>query len=158
MTRQIDDVDRRIINCLVEDGRMPAQAIAQQFNVSERTVRNRLARLLADEVISINANVNKRALGYMVTADIFCEVESRRVSEVAEQIATLPEVGYVACSLGEQDISVQVYTRSNQELYDFVERKLAPIPGMIRTRTVVVPRIVKSVWQWKVPSDTALEK
>ena len=101
----------------------------------------------------MSANINKRALGYAVTADIFCEVESKRVSEVAEQIAVLPEVGYVACSLGEQDISVQVYARSTQELYDIVEQKLATIPGVLRTRTVIVPRIVKSVWQWKLPDN-----
>ena len=132
---------------------MSAQAIARQFGLSERTIRNRLARLLANKVISVSANINKRALGYGVTADIFCEVESRRVSEVAEQIAQLPEVGYVACSLGDQDISVQVYARSNQELYEIVEGKLAQIPGIIRTRTVVVPRIVKSVWEWQVPLE-----
>ena len=153
MTHQLDEVDHKIINCLVEDGRMSAQAIARQFGLSERTIRNRLARLLANKVISVSANINKRALGYGVTADIFCEVESRRVSEVAEQIAQLPEVGYVACSLGDQDISVQVYARSNQELYEIVEGKLAQIPGIIRTRTVVVPRIVKSVWEWQVPLE-----
>lgn len=137
---------------------MPAQAIARQLDLSERTIRNRLNRLLADEIISISANINKRALGYSVTADIFCEVESSRVTEVAEKIAGLAEVGYVACSLGDQDISVQVYARSNQELYEIVERKLARIPGVIRTRTVVVPRILKSVWQWEVPQDAIVTK
>jgi len=153
MTYPIDDIDRTIINSLVEDGRMSAKAIAGRFNLSERTVRNRLGRLLEEGIISVSANINKRALGYAVTADIFCEVESRRVSEVAEQIAALPEVGYVACSLGEPDISVQMYAQSTQELYDFVERKLAVIPGVLRTRTVIVPRIVKSAWQWKLPDN-----
>ena len=153
MTHSVDNLDYTIINCLVEDGRMSAKAIAGRFNLSERTVRNRLTRLLEDGIISVSANINKLALGYTVTADIFCEVESSHVSEIAEQIATLPEVGYVACSLGDQDISVQAYARSNQELQNFVERKLARIPGVIRTRTVIVPRILKSVWHWKIPPE-----
>ena len=157
MSRQIDEIDRQIINCLVVDGRMSGQAIARQLNVSERTIRNRLTRLLDDDVIAIGAYVNKNKIGYGVIADIFCEVAIGHVSEIAEQIADFPEVSYVACSLGDRDISLQVYLRSNQELYDFVEQKLAPIPGMVRTRTLVVPRIVKSDWKWKVPPIAELE-
>ncbi len=146
MSRQIDEVDRQIINCLVDDGRISGQEIARQLDLSERTVRNRLGRLLEDDVIKINATVNWPLVGYAVITDIFCEVETSRTTEIADQIAKFPEVGYVASSLGEQNISVQGYFRTNQELYEFVEQKLARIPGILRTRTVVVPWVTKRTW------------
>ncbi len=155
MSRQIDEIDRQIINCLVDDGRTTGQEIARRFDLSERTVRNRLGRLLGDGVITIHATVNWPLVGYDVIADIFCVVETSRATEIAGQIAKFPEVGYVACSLGEQDISVQGYFRSNQELYEFVERKLARIPGILRTRTVVVPWVTK--WKWNLPPEAVRE-
>ena len=154
----IDKIDRLIINYLVRDGRMSGQKIAQELDLPERTVRNRIARLIADEIITVSAIINKRAIGYGVTADIFCQAEPGRVSEIASQITALPEVGYVATTLGEQDISLQVFCSSNKELFDFLEQKLAHIPGILRTRTAIVTEIVKSVWKWEIPIQTEEDK
>ena len=36
-------------------------------------------------------------------------------------------------------------------IHDFLTHKLHRIPGMHRTRTVLVPRIIKSISQWLPP-------
>jgi Lrp/AsnC family transcriptional regulator, regulator for asnA, asnC and gidA len=151
MARSIDDIDHAIIACLQHDSRTPSAEIARRVGVAERTVRARIDRLVQDGVVRLVALVSPQALGYTVTADVFLEVELGRVQEVAEHVANFPEVTYVGLTTGDRDISLQMYSESVDSLYTFVTERLNRIPGVLRARTFVIPRIVKSIENWSVP-------
>ena len=52
--REIDKTDRQIVEILMEDGRMPAAEIARRIGeITERVVRYRIDRMVADKVIQI---------------------------------------------------------------------------------------------------------
>lgn len=159
MTTRLDETDRKIIHCLMSDGRMSSTEIARTLGpVSERTVRYRIDRLLERGVIQIGAIVNPRALGYAVTADVWIEVVPDRLRAVAEKLAELPEVSYVAYSTGERDLSIQVYARDNEDLHAFVSDVVGSIPGVTRMSTMLVPWKVKDVHQWRVPENAPVNK
>ena len=151
MARSIDDIDHAIIACLQRDSRTPSAEIARRVGVAERTVRARIDRLVQDGVVRLVALVSPQALGYTVTADVFLEVELGRVQEVADHIASFSEVSYVGLTTGDRDISLQMYAESVDSLYTFVTERLNRIPGVMRARTFVIPRIVKSIENWSVP-------
>ncbi|HEU5443653.1 MAG TPA: Lrp/AsnC family transcriptional regulator [Steroidobacteraceae bacterium] len=151
MTRGIDSIDYAIITCLQRDSRTPSAEIARQVGVAERTVRSRIDRLVDDGMIRLIAVVNPRALGYSVTADVFLEVEIGKVQQVADTVASFPDVYYVGMTTGDRDVSLQLYAESVDELYDFVTGRLNRIPGVLRARTFVIPRIVKSISDWSLP-------
>ena len=153
MARGIDNIDYAIITCLQRDSRTPSAEIARQVGVAERTVRARIERLVDDGMIRLIAIVNPRALGYTVTADVFLEVEIGRVQQVADTVAAFPDVYYVGMTTGDRDVSLQLYAESVDDLYDFVTEKLNRIPGVLRARTFVVPRIVKSISDWSLPEE-----
>lgn len=132
---------------------MPSAEIARRLNVAERTVRARINRLVQDGIIKLVAIVNPAALGYDVTADIFLEVEPGRLEEVAQQLAQMEEVAYVGLTTGERDISIQVFVPSVDALYRFITEKLQRIPGVLGTTTYVVPRVLKWLHNWSLPSD-----
>lgn len=152
MGRPIDDIDRAIITCLQRDSRTASAEIARQVGVAERTVRARIDRLVQDDVVRLVAVVNPMQVGYTVIADVFLEVEVGRVQEVAKQVAAIEEVGYVGLTTGDRDISLQLYAPSVDALYDFVTEKLNRIPGVVRAKTFVIPRVIKSIYQWSLPS------
>ena len=54
----VDELDRRIIACLQVSGRQTNTQIAGELGVGESTVRKRIDRLLANEVIKITAVAN----------------------------------------------------------------------------------------------------
>ena len=121
MSHKVDRVDQAIVRLLSEDGRMSSAEIARRIgNVSERSVRYRIDRLIRDGVIQVSAIVNPKALGFTVTADIFIEVEPGHVLDVARTLAEFECVSYLACSTGDRDVSIQVFARDNEELYRFV--------------------------------------
>lgn len=154
MTLKLDQLDKEIIDLLSKDGRMSCAEIARTIGtVSERSVRYRLERLIAENIVRIKATPVPQALGYSIVADVFIEVESGQVIEIANQIASYDIVSYVACSTGESDISIQIITQNNRELYDFVTEVLGKIPGVRKTTTSMVPFIVKDIDQWRIPGS-----
>jgi Lrp/AsnC family transcriptional regulator for asnA, asnC and gidA len=153
MAIKLDQLDKEIIDLLTKDGRMSCAEIARAIGtVSERSVRYRLEKLLAENIIRVNATPVPLALGYSIVADVFIEVESGQVLEIARKIASYENVSYVACSTGESDISIQIITQNNRELYEFVTEVVGKIPGVRKTTTSMVPFIVKDIEQWRIPN------
>lgn len=156
---EMDAIDRKIINLLLEDARIPASEIARRIGegVSERVVRYRIQRLIQEGVIQLTAVVRPQALGYHIFADVWLEVDSDHILEVANTLAKYPNVTYVASAIGEADVSIQVVARSTDEVYRFVTEVVRRIPGVRKTTTSIVPLILKDIYQWRVPED-ALDK
>ncbi len=49
---ETDDIDRKIVDLLMKDGRLPAAEIARQIGgITERIVRYRIERMVAEGVI-----------------------------------------------------------------------------------------------------------
>jgi Lrp/AsnC family transcriptional regulator for asnA, asnC and gidA len=151
---EIDKTDIKIINLLMEDGRMPASEMARRIGgISERVVRYRIERIVKEGYIQISAITNPKSLGYLVTADVFLEVESGAIQEVAKKAAEYDCVSYVACSIGETDISIQVVAHDTTEVYQFVTNVIGKINGVRRTTTSIVPLVLKDVYQWRIPKE-----
>jgi len=155
---KIDKTDYHIINLLVENGRASAAEIARQLgDVTERTVRYRIDRLIRDGLIQICAVPNPRMLGFAVAADVFIEVEADKIFDVARTLADFDSISYVACSIGEMDVSAQVVAENTDEIYAFVTEVIRKIPGVRKTVTSIVPVVLKDIHNWRVPESVYQE-
>jgi len=153
-----DKIDIKIVNLLLEDGRMPASEIARRLgDISERAVRYRIDRMVNEGIIHISAVARPQAFGLTTIADIWMEVESDRILEVAKKMAEFDWVSYVACGIGESDVSIQIVAKDTAEIYHFVTEVIRKVPGVRKTTTSIVPLILKDVYQWRVPEGMARE-
>lgn len=151
-----DKIDIKIVNLLLEDGRMPASEIARRIgDISERAVRYRIDRMVNEGVIQISAVAKPQAFGLTTIADVWMEVESDRILEVARKMAEFDNVSYVACGIGESDVSIQIVAKDTAEIYHFVTEIVRKVPGVRKTTTSIVPLILKDVYQWRVPESIA---
>jgi len=147
-----DKIDVKIVNLLLEDGRMPASKVARRLgDISERAVRYRIDKMVDEGVISISAVAKPQAFGLTTIADIWMEVESDRILEVARKMAAFDNVSYVACGIGESDVSIQIVAKDTTEIYRFVTEVARKTPGVRKTTTSIVPLIIKDVYQWRIP-------
>jgi Lrp/AsnC family transcriptional regulator, regulator for asnA, asnC and gidA len=154
MSVKLDAVDHAVVDLLVEDGRMPSAEIARRIGtVSERAVRYRIDRLVRSGVIQVAAIVDPHAVGFGVIADVLIDVVPGRLQDVAATILEFESVSYVAGSVGDGDLSVQVCARDTERLLRFVNEVIGRVPGVARTRTVMVPWKLKDVYQWHIPPD-----
>jgi Lrp/AsnC family transcriptional regulator for asnA, asnC and gidA len=148
----LDSIDRSIVSLLVGDGRMSSAEITRRVGrVSERAVRYRIERLVRTGVIRIGAVVDPHAVGYPVIGDVLIDVAPGLLQDVAAQIVKFENVSYVAGSVGDGDLSIQVCARDTEELLRFVNEVIGKVPGVTRTRTVMVPWKLKDVYQWDIP-------
>jgi Lrp/AsnC family transcriptional regulator, regulator for asnA, asnC and gidA len=155
---EIDKLDVKIVNLLLDDGRMAASEIARQIgDISERVVRYRIDRMIDEGVIRISAVARPQAFGFSTIADVWLEVESDQILDVAKRMATFDNVSYVACGIGEMDVSIQVVARDTAEIYHFVTEVIRKVPGVRKTTTSIVPIVLKDVYQWRVPARVARE-
>jgi Lrp/AsnC family transcriptional regulator for asnA, asnC and gidA len=158
MARRIDEKDRAIVALLQEDGRMSSAEITRRIgNITERMVRYRIDSLLRDGVIRVTALVNPKALGRGVMGDISLQVDSGRVLELAHQVAKFDCVCYVACSMGESDISLQINARDSDEVFRFATEVLGRLPGVRKTTTLILPLKVKDVYDWQIPDSECVD-
>ncbi|MBT3388996.1 MAG: Lrp/AsnC family transcriptional regulator [Chloroflexi bacterium] len=152
MKPRIDDLDREIFDCLREDARMPASEIARRLgHITARAVRNRIDRLVEEGFIAITAGAVPERLGFPISADIYIDVEPGEIEHVANKMAELDEVFYVAMTTGDTDISASTVAVSMGALQEFISTKLHTIPGVTKTKTYVLTKILKQSCDWAFP-------
>jgi Lrp/AsnC family transcriptional regulator, regulator for asnA, asnC and gidA len=155
---EFDKTDIKIVNLLLEDGRMSASEISRRMgDISERAIRYRIDRMIEEGVIQISAVVSPEALGFTIKADVWLEVESDMILDVAKKMVSFENVTYVACGIGQNDISIQVVAKDTSEVYYFVTEVIRKVPGVRKTTTSIVPIILKDVHQWRVPESIMKE-
>ncbi len=139
----VDDLDAKIITALQADGRQHNTAIARQLGVAEGTVRKRIERLLRDKVIQVGAWADPLKVGYQHYANIQIQVKVGDIERAAKYLATLPEIYFLGICTGEFDIFAAGLFGSNEHMHEFLTRQLAKVPGIQRTLTSSLTRIMR---------------
>lgn len=144
MTLELDELDRKIIDRLVDDGRMSNRAIARAIDVTEGAVRARVKRLLEAKVIRMMAVTNLAKLRNPVLAYLWIDVVvSSQTEAVADALSELPEIGYVAVMLGRSDILAMTLVDGGEDLTRFLHETVEKIPGIQRVRYTLGQHFVK---------------
>lgn len=143
----LDEVSKRIIEQLQEDGRRPYAAVGKAVGLSEAAVRQRVQRLLDAGVMQIVAVTDPLQVGFTRQAMIGIRVEGDMVA-VADQLAALDEVTYVVVTAGSFDVLVEVVCEDDDQLLDLLVQHIRAIPGVRTTETFVYLRLRKQLYDW----------
>jgi Lrp/AsnC family transcriptional regulator for asnA, asnC and gidA len=142
----MDQIDLDIISFLQSDGRKPFTDIAKELDISEGTVRNRVARLLQERVLQIIGMVDPYRLGFDAPAMISVSVQPPMLEAVANTIAKFPEVSYLIMVSGEFDLIVEVLCKDRDHLANFLNEKLLHVPGITNTQTSMILHTFKMAY------------
>lgn len=136
--RTADAIDITLLRELQRNPDATAVAIAERSGLSRNTVRSRIQRY-ADErlLLPFERRIDPALLGYPLRACIFTKVTQRKLSQVSEALASIPEVLSVDGISGRIDLLVQVVARDADDLYRIAGSVLA-IDGVKRTETGLV--------------------
>jgi Lrp/AsnC family transcriptional regulator for asnA, asnC and gidA len=144
----IDELDQKIISYLQFDGRTSYTKIASELSISEGTVRRRVKQLTDDGTLQIVAIVEPHELGFDEAAMIGISVKSNLITEVAEEIAQLPEVSYLFQAAGEFDLFAEVFCHDRDHFISFLNNKLQQVPGVERTQSFLILKMHKLSYRW----------
>ena len=151
-TPKLTPADIDIIRCVQEDARSPVAKIAKRLRMPESTVRHRLNRLVRQGVIEFSILINPHRLGYQIWAVIEIQAAMPKIRSVAQQLAAIPEVYFLGITTGSYDLLAAAVFRSNQELLDFLTRRLGKVRGILRTSTSSVLELVKHSMTLDLPN------
>lgn len=141
----MDQLDFQILTHLQEDGRRPFTEIAKALNIAEGTVRNRVAKLIADNTLQIIGLVAPQRVGLDTPALIEVGVRPGQIDRVAAEIATFPEVSYLLMVAGEYDLLVEVICRNREHLTELITGRIHQLDGVTGTKTTPILRVYKVV-------------
>jgi DNA-binding Lrp family transcriptional regulator len=144
----LDPLDYQIIQILHRDARASATEISRRTKTNERTVRKRIERLVQDGIVRLTAVINPLPLGFVTAVDVFAEVDPDIEDQILAQLLDMPEVNYLAYGLGTNEISIQARFKDNHEIRNFIQHRLADIPGLTVTRYTLVPSILRDAYDW----------
>jgi len=121
----IDDIDRRILEELSADGRVPIAELARRVNLSSPAVAARVQRLERERVITgYRAEIDPRALGYQLTAIVRIRPLPGKLPRIAELAAEIPQIGECHRITGEDCFYLTLHLRSIDELSALLDRFL----------------------------------
>jgi len=145
--RGLDTTDRTLIALLQQDGRASFTALAKAVGLSEGAVRQRVQRLLRDDLMQIvavtdpaNVDLTRQAMvGVSVNGD---------PREVAERLAALPNVHYVVLCAGRYDLLAELVCRDDDHLLEVLGEEVRTIPGVTGTELFVYLKLAKQNYSW----------
>lgn len=148
---KLDDLDKQVLELLTKNGRISSAEIARIVGEKERKIAYRLKNLIDRGAISVFGILNPEFFGYEVTAEIYCQVEPGKLDEAAKKISEFSEVSFVQAVFGDHDLVLKVIAKSSEELYVFISTKLGLIPGIMKSKTTILPVVFKEYNEWIPP-------
>jgi DNA-binding Lrp family transcriptional regulator len=139
-----DDLDRKIIALLIENGRVTYAEIGQQVGLSTPAVKRRVDRLVADGVIkAFTTLVDPQALGEGTEAFVELQCRTRTApGEIRAMVAEHAEVVAAYTITGDSDALLHLRTDGIQALEAAIERiRLHPNAERTNSR-IVLSRLV----------------
>ena len=142
----LDEISKRIIEQLQQDGRRSYAAIGKAVGLSEATVRQRVQRLTDAGVMQIVAVTDPMMLGFhrQTMIGIKCEGDLERV---ADHLAGMDEIDYVVITSGSFDLLVEVVCEDDDQLLEILSR-VRMVPTVTSTETFVYLKLRKQTYSW----------
>ena len=136
---EIDNLDKEIILELQEDARRQFKIIAGKLEVSEGTIKNRVERLIKQNILKLEARVNPFALPRRISAIVGVNLKERNHEDKIKEIEKIPWVTSVWNATGRFDLFFEVMVDSLESLNDVLfKENLKEIGGISYTETFVI--------------------
>jgi Lrp/AsnC family leucine-responsive transcriptional regulator len=119
----LDDVNLRVLDELVRDGRMPMAELGRRVGLSAPAVAERVQRLeRAGVVAGYRAELDPRALGWPVSAVVRIRPAPGQLQRIPEVARETPEVGECHRITGDDCYLIRLHLRSIDDLEDVLDR------------------------------------
>lgn len=160
----LDDLDRRVVVALQNDGRASWTDIAQAAGSSVATVARRGQQLLARGLVRIAAvpSVDRFGPTEQLLVRLRCEAGAQH--RVAQVIAARPDVRFVCLVTGAHDLVAEILTPKGSDLVTVLVDQLQGIPGVVSSEAELVLHMYKVSHDWSrqilgdaAPAATARE-
>ena len=147
---KLDDIDRKILNSLQNEGRKTASDIAKELDLTVPTITERIRKLQDSNIIkSFQAIIDPRLVDLDVTAMItVISSSSENYQDVIKMAQNTKEVIQCFSTTGMGSLMLWVATKNSKTLEELL-RRIQRWPNVTRTETQVILSSYKN--SYKLP-------
>lgn len=135
----IDDLDRKILDIITKNARVPYLEVARACGVSGAAIHQRVQRLIRLGVIKGSEfKVDPVMVGFRTCAYIGIFLDHPgQYREVVKKFKDVPEIIECHYTTGNYSLFIKVYTKDNEHLKQILTEKIQTIQGITRTETLI---------------------
>ncbi|QFU81463.1 HTH-type transcriptional regulator Lrp [Natronorubrum aibiense] len=148
-----ENLDAKLVNALLGDGRASLRSLAEELDVSVTTVSNHLSDLEEQGVIEgYTPRVNYDAVGYDVTAVIQLQVEGNALPDITDTLRDHRQMISVYEVTGDYDVIAIGKFKDTDGMNDQIKQLLTD-PDIKASNTSVVLNAVSENEQFELEVD-----
>ena len=135
---KLDPLDKKIIDLVLKDARIPFLEVARACNVSGAAIHQRIQKLTNLGILKGSQYiVDPEKIGYETCAYIGLYLKDpERFDEVVQALKEIPEVVECHYTTGGFDMFIKIYAYNNHHLLTVIHDKLQPL-GLSRSETII---------------------
>jgi len=139
MENQLDPIDKRIMNELILDARIPFVKLASKLKVSNTLIHQRMKKINALGIISNPTYRLKPAkLGYETSSYTSIMLDnSKLIPKVEKALSKIPEIVECVNISGRYALLVKIYAKNNKHLRDIIYERIHTIEGVEGTNSTI---------------------
>jgi DNA-binding Lrp family transcriptional regulator len=139
-------IERRLLNALIQDGRLSIQDAAQHLGVTRTTASRLLSSLVDSGFARPRVDIEPALLGYPL--GLFASITSHPAHAEAtlSRLAEHPAVRFSALVTGEATILAQVALRDERSAREFLTADIGSFEGVQSVSTSTLLRTVRRNW------------
>jgi len=136
--QNLDKLDKKILQLIAEDARIPFLEVARVCNVSGAAIHQRIQKLTQSGVIKGSQFIiDPEKIGYEACAYVGLYLKDpESFDDVVEKLRKIPEVVECHYTTGGMDMFIKIYAKSNHHLLNIIHDKLQPL-GLQRSETII---------------------
>ena len=136
---EIDNVDLKILNILMEDAKIPYTEVAKRVFVSGGTVHVRMKKLEEMGIVTgTTLKMDYSKLGFDVTCFMgIYLLKSSLYDSVVNNLKEIPEIVKVHYTTGNYNIFIKIHCKDTRQLKDVLHDKIQKVEGIERTETLI---------------------
>jgi Lrp/AsnC family transcriptional regulator for asnA, asnC and gidA len=136
---KIDKLDRKILEIISQNARIPFKDVAEVCNVSRAAIHQRVQKMIEMKVIvGSGYHVDPRVLGFNTCTYIGVKLERGSMyKDVVPEFEKIPEIVECHFTTGPYTMLIKMYARDNEHFMELLNGKIQEIPGVISTETLI---------------------
>lgn len=136
---KFDDLDRRLVQALQLDGRLPFSRIAEVLGVSDQTIARRYTRLRTEGLIRVLASIDPSRLG-QVQWMVRVQCKSDGADTLGKALVLREDTSWVSVTSGGAEISCTTWATQGVDSPSLLSR-LPRTPGVVSISALCVMHI-----------------
>ena len=142
----LDNLDQKIIRCLIQNARMPYSEIGQQVGISRVAVKMRVQALEKKGIIEeYTTIINPQK----ISGAISCYFEIETVPDTLEEVISILEKNDTVTQIyrvtGKSKLHVHAVSPSQEELEQLLHGTMDHLPGVLECSTNIILSRVKDI-------------